>query len=565
MTIAKAYGRVAEYKSDNARVEVLTFKRQGEFVVEGKEIKQQFPPHGYVFAPKWVERFNYPIGTLVEFYISSRMSSKGDIYLVDIDRECKRIGYPLFYIGRNILVNELAIQQPVLKELIKEESSHFYIRHQGFVFGPFKTQNHEVLPRVGMTVNKYRLTDQTYECEGIHYFLQEPADIVGKVDCMTLTQLATFLKDQIRKLELNMDTAELKRVLETQSFDDLDAARIERIVYSLDKLEVGNEALRKLAKESTRFHELYNKALQNVREELRTEQLQPLLDQKATMTKEITKLSAKIEEARTEQAEMVQTLNIARTELNYISKEKMRLIEDIRVQSLVKSSGTEAQGLLTFEEKVYQKEGAAFTDLAEFAQLMQQSMQTAENGKSRLAHHILYQLEAHKCFLTHNIEPVLQLARLSNNCKVIIQQVEADWLKFERLYHNGLKQIWASANQHKAMFHFFILQDINMASFECYGRPLLDLLSEVREELPGQQTDWPDNLWIFGMPLSRALDNEFGLPLLRTTFKHWGYLPVAEPLTVNRKLSTDKVLPMSHIYNHGALVPSFINEYFPEE
>ncbi|RYZ35943.1 MAG: hypothetical protein EOP49_33050 [Sphingobacteriales bacterium] len=130
---------------------------------------------------------------------------------------------------------------------------------------------------------------------------------------------------------------------------------------------------------------------------------------------------------------------------------------------------------------------------------------------------------------------------------------------------NKLKQIWASADQHKTMFHFFVLQDINMASFECYGRPLLDLVSEVREELPGQQTNWPENLWIFGMPLSRVLGDEFGLPLLRTTFKHWGYLPVAEPLTVNRKLATDKVLPISHIYNHGAVLPSYINEYFPEE
>lgn len=567
MTIAKAYGRVAEHRGDSARIEVLTFKRGGDFVVNRKDIQQQFPPHGFVFAPKWIDRFDYPIGTLIEFHISNRTSNKddGDLYLVDIDRECKRVGYPIFFIDESIMVNELAFNQMALKDFINVEASHFYISHKGFLFGPFKTHNQEVLPRVGMTVNKYQLTEQSFECEGVSYLLNEPTGIVGKVDCMTIAQLTNFLKEQIRKFDLNMDSAELKRALENNNFDDLDVARIDRIVYSLDKLQVGSDVLRKLAKESTSLLDLYNKALQNIKDEIRSELLQPIIDQKELLIKEISRLSEKVEELKDEQALTFQNLKSARTEFDYINREKTRLIEDIRVQSLVKLPIVEAQSLQTFEEKVYQNEYNEFDNLSEFAQIMQQSIQTTETEKCRLAYHIVYQLEAHKCFLTYNIEPVLLLARLTNNCKVVTQQVEPDWLKFEKLYHNGLKQIWASANRNKSMFHFFILQDINLASFECYGRPLLDLLCELREELPGQQTSWPDNLWIFAMPLSRALGKEFGLPLLKATFKDWGFLPIVEPFAVSSKFSTNKVLEISQINNHGVFVPSFINEYFPED
>lgn len=567
MSITKACGRIAEYRGENnVRIEVLLFKRNGENITNPNEIKLQFPPYGYVFAPKFRERFDYQLDELIEFHISTWESSLGDVRLIDIDKECKPAGYPLVYVTSNILIHDQSILQPILRDLIQHEYSHFYIQYKDFAYGPFKTQKNEIVPRsAGMTVYKYSIKDQPYTYQERHYFLQEPREVVGIVDCMTQTQLANFLKDQIRKLNLGYSISELKRLLETQSFDDLDAARIHRIAYSLEKLEVGGQILKDLADHSTSFQILYKQELQNIKDELRLEHVQPLLELKTSLSKEISDLSTNTDQAKREYLHYQQALEASKIDYDRIVKEKTRLIEDIKLHVLVKGANSDdGQALLTYEELVYQPNGSLFANLQEFVQPLQESFHTNENGGGRLAQHIVYQLKDYSCFLTHNIEPVLQLARLSNNCKVIIQQVEPDWLKFERFYQNGLQQIWASAHEHKSMLHFLILEDINMASIECYGRPMLDLLSGVRQKLPGVQTSWPKNLWVFGMPVSRSLRDDFGLPLLKATFKHWGYIPLSDSLNINQKASTDKVLPLAHLFDNDAIIPSFINDYFQE-
>jgi len=568
MTIAKAYGRVAEFKGDNARIQVLTFRRQGKFVHDENEIKQMFPGHGYVFAPKWLERFRYPIGTLVEFHVSNRTSDKGDVFLVDITKECKQVGFPIFYSSRNILFNEWAINQPVLKDVLGEwmDSSHFYIIYEDVIYGPFKKNGNQVLPRLGTTVNKFESVPEKYECEGAFYILHEPKTVIGQLDCMTLAQLGVFLKDQLRNLDLRSDALTIKSALEKQRLDGLDSVRINRVIYSLDQLELNCSTIKQLSNESDVFYAQYNKALELVRDELKSEILEPLIERKASISNEVERLSEKVKVVAAEYAEILDAVNKAKTELNFIYEEKMRLIGDIRVQSLVKSLETDRKGLLTFEEKIYHKEGIAFDSLSEFADLMQAMFVSGPNRSNYLAHNIVYQLAQHKCFLTKKIDPVLLIARLSSNCKLVIQQVEADWIKFDRFYFNGLKQIWFSAHRNTSMFHFLVLEDVNMASFECYGRPLLDLISGVRSVLPDQGTCWPDNLWIFGLPLSPELDKEFGLPLLRPTFQNWGFLPDDEFQMVNGNQDTNKVLHVSQIYDHDIFrTSSFIDQYFPEE
>ncbi len=35
--------------------------------------------------------------------------------------------------------------------------------------------------------------------------------------------------------------------------------------------------------------------------------------------------------------------------------------------------------------------------------------------------------------------------------------------------------------------------------------------------------EMPKNLWIFGVPLCNNDVNDFGLPLLKNTYKNWGF------------------------------------------
>jgi len=562
MSSVKVYGRVAEFKGESARIEVLQFRSQKDVVSNINEIKDHFPPHGYVFAPSFCDHFDLPLNSLVEFYINPKLTGRGDICLMDIEKGCKRTGYPLIRINKTILVHEQSILQPVLKDMIQGEYAHFYIEHKGFAYGPFKNQNAEVVPRSGTSVNKFSFANRIYTVGGTDFILQEPTNIINVIDCMTQPQLVGFLKEQIRKLNLDVNIGELKRSLELQAFDNLDAARIRRIVYSLDKLEVGAQTLKDLAAHSDRFHILYKEALQNIKDELQAEYIVPLVEQKSVMAKEIHKLTIKIDQAKQEYIHYLEQIGAAKAEFEHISKDKIRLIEDIKIHTLVKTPTAEEKLLSTYDEQTYPQRDLSFENLAEFSRLLQTCFHTDELDISRLAQYIVYQLKDHSCFLTYKIEPILQMAKLSNNCKVLIQQVEPDWLKFERLYNNGLQKIWQSAHEQKSMLHFLILEDINISSIECYARPLLDLLCGIRENLPGQHTAWPENLWIFGIPVSPNLGDDFRMPLLKETFKDWGYIPTMEGVTINRKVSSDKSVLLSQIFGHQAIVPSFVKEYF---
>jgi hypothetical protein len=96
---------------------------------------------------------------------------------------------------------------------------------------------------------------------------------------------------------------------------------------------------------------------------------------------------------------------------------------------------------------------------------------------------------------------------------------------------------------------------------ECYGRPLLDLLNNIRKKLPGMSAQnqlFPDNLWIFGIPLTVSND-DFGLPLIKSTYRNWCSFPKGEAPEFEFDEST-KVLTIELMLNHN--IPKIATDYF---
>ena len=144
---------------------------------------------------------------------------------------------------------------------------------------------------------------------------------------------------------------------------------------------------------------------------------------------------------------------------------------------------------------------------------------------------------------------------------MFIQQVEPDWLKFDNFYENGLKQIWQQAYSYPDKLHFIILEDLNMSSIECYGKPLNDLLGKTRKVLPGLGTTFPKNLWVFGIPIILST-HTFGLPLVKDTFLNWGAFPKIDGGWPFCEIKSDRVLGLETLLNHDLIGAPSIDDYF---
>lgn len=566
MNISKVKGTIEEHRGkDGGRIKVISFKSNGVYINDLDEIKNHFPPYGFVFSPHLFKDFPFKLNSLIEFSASpiSITIENGDEFIMD-RQECKLTGFPVFKVSENILINKFSINPELLRNYVQEESSHFYIENDKLLYGPFKSANDEIIPKTGTEVNTYDVSEVIIYTSGdSSYLLKQPSSIIDKIDCMTTSQLGNWFKTQIRNQQLNIDLNSLRKALESKQLQGLDTFRMDRMFSDINQIYLSISELKALANSSEKLEKLYLDSLIKADNELKEELIEPLNQQRAKLESEISKLEQKVEKCKKDEANTSKKLEIIKEQFELILKEKDRLINDIRVHTLVDDFKSTPEKLLTYEEQVYKVNGEPFLDLNEFITVFESSTENEEKFENYAAK-IIQQFNGYRCFLSDNISSIIQIAKLSNNCKVIIQQVEPDWLKFERFYENSLKQVWESSYADNTILHFLILEDINMASIECYGKPILDILSGIRYKLPGINTGWPDNLWIFGIPLSIDDDYKFGLPLIKRTYEYWGFFPKVKSIKF-QSIETSKFLQSEKFLGNNSIDSKLMAQIFSPE
>ena len=136
----------------------------------------------------------------------------------------------------------------------------------------------------------------------------------------------------------------------------------------------------------------------------------------------------------------------------------------------------------------------------------------------------IFSLQKGNFILSNNIGFVTTLIKSFGSYKMIQQTTEIDWIKYDFLFENGLKEITKNAIKNPSVPHFYVLQDINIASFECYAKPIIDIANGVRNKISGLNTEWPSNLYFIGIPIDIEIE-DFGFDMQRETFKNWEAFP----------------------------------------
>jgi hypothetical protein len=175
---------------------------------------------------------------------------------------------------------------------------------------------------------------------------------------------------------------------------------------------------------------------------------------------------------------------------------------------------------------------------------------TQQKLNSHYALPLIETVSVYRAFFASDIRLAISFAHATGNAKYIIQQTEPQWLTFKDFWHSGLGAIWNSAHKYPDQFHFLLLQDINLASPECYARPLLDSICGIRNNIPFGKTRYPNNLWIIATKASTD-QPKIGLPLHENTFPCWGAIGFKDGLLNQNKIAIDDI--------PGFLIPSSLS------
>jgi hypothetical protein len=551
-------GAVEIRKGATARIRVISFKRKNVFVDDPEELRDIFLPEGLVFAPVLPEKFE--IGAVIEFQANPDSYNNlptGDHYILDKNSPVSFTGREVIQMPYYVLTEGTSVDLDQVDSSNIRPNSEFFLQINQFLYGPFSKRDEDIQSKK----DAFQLpADQVslFPVGNKLYMLGTPLLSV-RCDAMNQDQLADWFKDLLRSLDPTLDVSRIRQLIGGRNQLGLDDVRLKRALNILDRLALNERELKTLAGITPDLQRLYDDALQRIYEDIAA----PAVARKKMLREEIDMLNTEADELKNELTERKEQLAATTAELENTEREKHRLIADIRVHALVGETKIAVEEhLIKFECQRYEGRGTLFAELGEFIKLFRSTIKNEPEEFGKAAHKMLLQFRDHRSILCADVTPVLQLAFLSNNSYVFLQQVEPDWLKYDFLHQNGLKQAWASAMAEPQVIHLLILQDLNMASIECYGKPLTDIISGIRISLPGLKGPIPQNLWIIGIPLPVFRDQDFGLPMLEQTFKNWGAVPVCTGPWEFTKSTSTNVLGVSTLIQHDDIAGSSLSDYF---
>lgn len=545
---------------EGGNCKVIAFIRNKEFIKDEETISEYFQTDCKIFSSKLFSGINsLSINDLIEivpislntevdagnnYYVKHKPVKKTGSLIIDV---------PFDYLKTNYINLEDLNNYFESKEYFKEELGNFYLCDNEKIFGPFKTTDSKIQPKKDTFVHSFQYNiEDLIEVENykFNYLLQEPKVSINVIDCMTVNQLMDFLKKQlvIDRADINLIS---KTYNEIKSLNvgnsSLDKVRLERASNYLDELMISYAELKKISTKQNEWGLLFNKIItenkQTFEEETLKEidlniqkkenhknQLQTEIKLKHNelnkLTFECTKAHQEIEDIKAKKEDLILTLQIAAGITNNSSSSNTNVIKD-------------------YFELIISKNPSNLNELDDFYD----QFQNVIISKKSLLKESLYILKEKRFLIGNSIALTLNAIQHIGSFEIMVQNTEPDWLKYKFLEENGLSTICQKANKNVEVPHFFILQDFNLASFECYGKPILDIANGIRSNIPGTLGKWPTNLFFILITVDPAID-DFGFSLNKSTFKNWAFLPDVDNYSY-QKIQANKGINLNSLITYN--------------
>lgn len=546
--LEKLYGVVLNQTHNLAGGEckIYAIQEQNKRIINDFEKINSYFPNGNIYSGKLFNQQNQiSINDLIEIpfeNIGNQDDSKKSTYI--LHQPVKKIGCKIIEIPFET-VNDDFLDVEQINEVISDKNIYgkFYLSNSIYLFGPFKINNQKITPAIGKSVNKYNFNvDDLIDIENASYsfLIEEPKKKIAEIDCMTKTQVLEHLKTNLIKfhdisIEVNK-IIELKNALSNvnTASDLLNSIRLQRANKYLSELELSYDEINKLKSNNEYWEIIFNENYQKHKSDFEKEFLKDVEATKKVNEKEIENLKKEIvknQKIANEKAEIIEKIA---TEIEQIKAKKDDLILSLRLSAgiteTVSKTNTQIEKIKYFlTEENLNTEFPIYEDCDDYLDDLTESRIIRNESRTYFIDS-LYCLKNGNFYLANNICFINTLIKSLGVYKMIQQNTEIDWIKYEYLFENGLKDIAESAVDNPTIPHFYVLQDINLASFECYAKPVIDLANKVRNKIPGINISWPTNLYFIGIPIEIEID-DFGFELQSETFKNWKAFPKIDNFT----------------------------------
>lgn len=541
------------------------------------KIQEIFRTSGIVFSNKIYEfGDNVQVKDLIEI-IPKNINFDVDenknifVYLKHINK----IGVPVIdiptdYIAEDYLDLENISKFLFSRNLIPDYFSRIYLCDSTDIFGPFKVENKKVLPVIGKETNAFEYhIEELIEDELLShlYLIKEPRVKIKTVDCSTPIQLVEFLKDRI-----SIDRADLNLILKVgqeislinNKVSGLDLVRLKRAERYLNQLRLSFEQLQKLGQNKD-WAEVVKNCIDEHEEEFEKavlgklhsnlDEIEKEIETKNTELVLIGELLEKEQYKLSEMQDQIQVLESKKDEIISIIR-IMANIQQPTLASAVDSNKT-YEDSISVELLSHLSGSSIYTDLYDFYEELFDKFEFHVKNQDKYEDGLIL-LKESRFLLAKSIDYVLNLLSHVGDAKVAIHHAEADWLKFKLWKNNGLLSVIKQASDDIEQHYFYVLQDFNIASFECYGKPILDISNRIRTTIDGVQT-LPSNFTIILIRTDEEID-DFGFELNKSTFKNWKCLPTLSSINLI-KFPIDELIDLNNITFNRA-VQDYSEQYF---
>lgn len=520
----------------HAKIKILAIEESGFPNTDEEQIIQKFTPEGYVFEDSFTSKHEqYKIGDFIRFTpvensYSFEDSSKDKYKIKSIKT---KLDYEVITL-EDIMTKSGSIDINLLQSIEKTLPDKFFLQNTLGFYGPFKKINNIVKPSTGTTVEFRESLTNIVSYKEKKIVIGHPEKTEVSIDASNDDQLQKWFREILK----SANTPFLKTLLENKNWkkqlfnlpisdSNVEKSKVSRIIEHFDRYEFTLKELKILLDNSDKLQASFEEKIDAYKNEILKERKAEIQEKVRALTSIVSELKAEKNKYKKEIEGLKTKKDQVEKDLNYFSENKERLLADFKVfQSLSLASGSPQA-----------KNKPVMSFLVEKSDTDFDSMQLSKKQFDKTIHHFLGKrskkteeikfrfiremVATFNCVFSNSLELTLAFIKATNNYRYIISQVEVKWLTFKDFWENGLKDIWISAYDEPAVLHFLILRDCNLSSPECYAAPLLDVDRGLRERLPIDGRPWPSNFRIIAttQPIPAV-----GLPILKSTFHHWGGL-----------------------------------------
>jgi len=415
--------------------------------------------------------------------------------------------------------------------------SYIYLCDYKSLFGPFRVANESIAPIKGKHTYSFEYKiEELIDDQELNYsmIISEPKTKIKAIDCSTPGQLVEFLKSRltIDRADLNLIANISKEIAEhNMGALELDGIRLNRASEYISQLTLSFNELQSILKKKDDWINVVEQVVANHRNEIKDLALQDI--KKSIHEQEIELTNKKREVGLLEEniLKKQEILNQLITDLDTITARKDDLVLNIKLlagltdksnQQIIPETETCFEILKNENKLLYENVDDFYFELKETYNIKVPNESIYEDG--------LFKLRENNFLVANCSSYVLNLLSHLGQCEILIQNAEPDWLKFSYWKNNGLGLLANKAEFNRSTNYFYVLQDFNIASFECYGKPVLDISNKIRKSLFGDDKPFPDNLFIILVSADSEIE-EFGFDINKSTFKNWCFLPYVSDIS----------------------------------